>query len=71
MKPIEAKKELLKIENDLVRDTQLFCANNNIEWTNQHSILLRNNLRSYFEEGVYPVIKEMFGFDKIDLNAED
>lgn len=68
----QIKKRLLKVENDIVRANKLFCANYDIEWTRNHDICLRNAMREFFTAGVYPVVAELFGFDKIDLkNAKD
>jgi hypothetical protein len=59
-KPKEWQEAMLKKENQIIRDTQLYCANNDIEFHKKHNILMRNAMRQFFKEGVYPIIREIF-----------
>ena len=51
---------LLRKENDIVRDAMLYCSNNNIEFTKKHNILMRNAMRLFFKNGVYPIIRDLY-----------
>lgn len=65
MTPSAAKKEILKIENDIVRENKIFCANNNIQWLREHDVCLRNALRTYFGRTVPFIVNDMLKLNEI------
>jgi len=65
----EYQKSLQKKENEILRNTMLYCANEGIEFTRQHNILIRNAMRQFFKEGVYPIVREMY--DNPEKNYAD
>jgi hypothetical protein len=71
MSPSAARKQILKIENDLIRGNKLFCANHNIEWTKEHDTCLRNAVREYFEKVIPIIIKEVAKIDELVFPDEN
>ena len=63
MKPTKIKTAIDKSIEDIVRNNQLYCANNNIRWTNEHNDCLRDAIRDFYELGLWPILKELFEFD--------
>lgn len=53
------RKRLVEAEEEIVLSNEIFCLGNNIEWTKEHSDCLRNAMRSFFAEAVYPILKEI------------
>ena len=64
------RKLLLKLENDIVRENRLFCATHDIAWTKHHDTCLINGLRTFFEEGLVPIVKDVLDIDDIYLDDE-
>ena len=62
----EYKDILTQKENQIIKETQLYCANNNIEFKRSHNVLMRNAMRQFFKEGVAPLVREIYdaGFKK-------
>ncbi len=51
---------LMKKENQIIKATIMYCANNNIEFKRSHNILMRNAMRQFFKEGVYPIVRDIW-----------
>jgi hypothetical protein len=51
---------LLKKENEIIRETMLYCSKNNIEFSKKHNTLMRNAMRVFFTNGVYPIVRDLF-----------
>ena len=56
----EYKRILQQKENQIIRETLLWCANNNVSFEKSHNILMRNAMRQFFKEGVYPIVREIY-----------
>jgi len=56
----EYKRILTQKENQIIRETLLWCANNNVSFEKSHNILMRNAMRQFFKEGVYPIVREIY-----------
>lgn len=54
------KKQLLKKENEIVKANKLFCETHGIYWGKEHDTCIRNAMRAFFKEGVYPIVKEIY-----------
>ena len=67
----EYKNVLQKKENEIVRATILYCANNHIEFKREHNILMRNAMRQFFKEGVYPIVREIYDNPEKSYHAKD
>jgi hypothetical protein len=55
----EIQKRILKKENEIIMGNKLFCSTHDIEWTKEHDDCLRNAMRAFFKEGIYPIVKEL------------
>lgn len=53
------KAALLFKENEIVKDTQLYAGRNMIAFTRKHNVLLRNAMRQFFKNAVYPTMMEI------------
>lgn len=51
---------LLEKEAQIIKETYLYCANNNISFEKEHNKLMRNAMRQFFKEGVYPLAHAIF-----------
>ncbi len=51
---------LMKKENQIIKETLLYCSENNIDFKRSHNILMRNAMRQFFKEGVYPIARDIW-----------
>lgn len=59
------QKQLLKKENEIVKANKIFCSRYNIVWGWEHDLCLKNAMRAFFLEGVYPIVEEIFKDKKV------
>ncbi len=67
----EYKEILTKKENQIIRETQLYCAKHDIEFSRKYNVLMRNAMRQFFKEGVYPIARDIWEIGIKKYNAED
>ncbi len=62
----EYKDILTQKENQIIKETQLYCAKTDVDFSRKHNVLMRNAMRQFFKEGVAPLIREIYdaGFKK-------
>ena len=66
MKAKEIKLAFRRKEAEIVRNVKLYCANNGVEFGDEHTKILRTAMRKMFCEGVYPMIRDL-----MEVNVKD
>ena len=56
----QIQKRLLKKENEVIKMAKMFATTHDIPFNKQHEDIVRNSMREFFQEGIYPVVKELF-----------
>ena len=51
---------LMRKENQIIKETQLYCAKHDILFQKPQNILMRNAMRQFFKEGVYPIARDIW-----------
>ena len=59
MKEKELKEALIKEENKIIRNTLLFCGTHDIEFSRMHNKIIRNALRTFYADAIYPHLREL------------
>jgi len=66
MKAKQIKEAILKKENEIVKNVQMYCATHDVDFTREHNKILRTALRKMFTEGIYPLIRDLH-----EINIKD
>lgn len=54
------QRRLLKKETEIVKASKDFCDEHDIYFDGRTEIMLRNAMRAFFKEGIYPILKKMW-----------
>ena len=56
----EYKDIMMRKENQIIKETIMYCANNKIDFKRSHNILMRNAIRQFFKEAVHPIVRDIW-----------
>lgn len=55
----ELKGVLIAEENKIIRETLMYCAGNNIDFSREHNKLTRLAIRRFYRETIWPHLRDL------------